>query len=57
MGTSMLINEINDGIFSPASVVVDSFSGTLGEELEGWVSGNSELLSGGLGTCVFGIEL
>ena len=53
----MLIDETNDSIFSPSSVVVNGFGGTLGEKLESWVSGNPELLSGGLGTCVFGIEL
>ena len=53
----MLINETNNGIFSPSSVIVDGFSGALGEKLEGWVSANSELFSGGLGTRVFGIEL
>jgi len=57
VGTGMLIDETNDSIFSPSSVVVNGFGGTLGEKLESWVSGNPELLSGGLGTCVFGIEL
>ena len=57
MGTGMRIDETKDGIFSPPSVVVDGFGGASGEKLKSWVSGNPKLLSGGLGTCVIGIEL
>ena len=53
----MLIDKGKDGILSPSSIVVDGFNGALREKLKSWVSGNSELFSSSLGTCVVGIEL
>lgn len=57
VGTGLLVNELDKGIFGASTGVVLGLGGALGEELDGRVSGDALLLGQGTGILGFGIDL